>query len=67
MLFRSRPLPAAPSRPPGRSKATLFLTILIQNRYFSGPGRSRPPAPTGQLYFKFILPAEFNVTVLNLL
>ena len=49
MLFQSRPLPAAASRSPRRSKSILFLMNLIYNRCLWVPaaaGRSLQLAPT---------------------
>ena len=43
----SRPLPAACSDRPRRSKSLLLKRISNNKRYFFSPGRSRPPAPTG--------------------
>ena len=43
----SRPLRAACSDRPRRSKPWLFKRILDTKRYFSSPGRSGPLAPTG--------------------
>ena len=39
--------PAAASDRPQRLKTILFNKILNKKRYFFGPGRSQPPAPTG--------------------
>ena len=58
ILFRSRPLAGVAWRSPWRSKSILFLMSLIQNRYFSDPGRSRessPAPPSAQKSIHFLM------------